>query len=104
MIDCIYNRFSISLNDNNKRYFCNHVINIDEYDSEITFETYVPIDGIKRGWVGDLHYHIGGYPFDSKNKSEVTSVTSLKDVLCARITITADQGEAVVWKYTFLKD
>ena len=79
-------------------------INIDEYDSEIVFETYIPIDGIKRGWVGDLYYHIGGYPFDCTNNTKVTSVTGLKEVLLARVTITARPDEAVIWKYTFLKD
>ena len=104
MVKFIYNKFKISLNDTEKRYFCDHVISIDEYDHEIVFETCVPIDGIKRGWIGDLYYHISGFPIDDTNNSNITSVTSFKEVLCAKVTITACQDEAVVWKYTFLKD
>ena len=105
MVKCVYDEFNITLNDSNNRYSCEHVVSIDEYDHEIVFETAVPIDGIKRGWVGDLYYHIGGFPItDFNNKVKVTSVTGFKEVLCARITITASTDEAVIWKYTFLKD
>lgn len=101
----VYDKYNITLNDNNNRYSCEQVISIDEYDHEITFDTYVPIDGIKRGWIGDLYYHIGGFPItDDKSNVKVTSVTGFKEVLLARITITACPDEAVVWKYTFLKD
>lgn len=100
----MYNRYNITLNDSERRYQCDHVISIDEYDNEIVFETYIPIDGIKRGWVGDLYYHIKGYPIDYNSNVRATSVTGLKEVLCTRITITACPDEAVVWKYTFLKD
>ena len=104
MIKCIYDKFKITLNDASKRYFCEHVSSIDEYDHEIIFETTVPIDEIKRGWIGDLYYHIGGFPLDTNNNTKVTSVTCVKEVLLARVTITACQDEAVMWKYTFLKD
>lgn len=103
MSRCIYDKFSIILSDDAFRYICDTVRNITEYDHEIEFETIAPIEGLKRGWVGDLYYHIKGFNIDNDNVG-VTSVTCLKEVLCARVTISAEAGEAVIWKYNFLKD
>ncbi|MGN0246941.1 MAG: hypothetical protein ACI4DK_13385 [Lachnospiraceae bacterium] len=99
----IYDKFSITLSDNDNQYICNTITNITEYDHEIEFETVVPIDGIKRGWVGDFYYHMKGFAIDNENVG-VSSVSCLKEVLCARVTVSADAGAPVVWKYAFLKD
>lgn len=103
MSRCIYNTFDITLSDNIFRYVCNTVKNITEYDHEIEFETTIPIEGIKRGWVGDFYYHMKGFNINNDN-AKVTSVACLKEVLCTRVTIFAEDGEAVIWKYNFLKD
>lgn len=103
MSKCIYDKFSVTLSYDDNQYTCNTITNITEYDHEIEFETVVPIEEVKRGWVGDLYYHLSGFDINN-NDVGVTSVSCLKEVLCARVTVFAEPGAAVVWKYNFLKD
>ena len=99
----IYDKFSITLVNDIFCHICDTVDNINEYDYEIEFETVIPIDGIKRGWVGDLYYHIKGLDIDDES-IEVSSVTCLKEVLCTRVKVYAEAEAPVVWTYCFLKD
>ena len=75
---------------------------IEEYDHEIVLETQIIIDDMDRGWIGDLYYSGVGLALD--NTDNITTEVCLKDVLCARITISYQRGSAVTWRYTFLKD
>lgn len=96
----------VALKDTKNQYISKYIIDFTEYDSEIIFETSVQIDGLKRGWVGDLFYHIGhGLDVDSGNEVDnVTYAAHFSNVLLARITVSCSPGECVIWKYTFLKD
>ena len=98
----IYERYKITLTDMNETYLCEHITSIDEYDHDIVVQTIVPIEEIKRGWIGNLTCHLSGCSIENPD-NKVNSHVSFKDVLCAKITITADD-RIVTWKYTFLKD
>ena len=97
----IYDRVEITLVDELAHYQCVMIANIDDYDHEIEIETIAPIE-IKRGWVGDLIFNFKGFAVES-NEEAFTTIT-LNNVLCARIKTNVEAGEAVMWKYTFLKD
>lgn len=105
MNDCIYNKISATVKNgnNNTKYDFDYVISFEEYDHEIVIESAVQIDSLIRGYVGDLFYHANGFEFND-NKKKVTTVTCFKDVLLARITVSAQSGCPIVWKYNFLKD
>ena len=106
MNEYVYNKISYALikNDNNNtKYDFDYIISFEEYDHEIVIESSVQIDCLVRGYVGDLFYHANGCDFND-HKKKVTTVTCFKEVLLARITISAQPGSAIVWKYTFLKD
>lgn len=100
---CVYNKASITLVDGTCSYICDTVQSITEYDHEIEFETVIPIDGVKRGWVGDLYYHMRGVHIEDANV-EATFVTYLNDVLCTRVKVCADAESPAIWTYCFLKD
>ena len=96
----------VTLKDGNNTYTSTYISDFEEYDSEIVFETCVQIDGLKRGWVGSLFYHVGRC-FDVDGLNDVDGITyaaHFSDVLLARITVSCSPGSGVVWKYTFLKD
>lgn len=91
-------------NDENKtKYDFNHVTGFEEYDHEIVIESSVQIDNLIRGYIGDLFYYANGFALQDQKK-KVTTVTCFKDVLLARITVSAQSGCPIVWKYNFLKD
>lgn len=96
----------VTLKDNNNTYTSRYISDFTEYDSEIVFETDVQIDGLKRGWVGSLFYHIGrGYDLEAdKDVDNITYAAHFADVLLARVTVSCSPGHCVAWKYTFLKD
>lgn len=96
----------VTLKDCDNNYNCEAIIDFTEYDSEIVFETNVQIDGLKRGWTGDLFYHVNkGYDIESdKYLDNITYAAHFSDVLLARVTVSCSPGSCVVWKYTFLKD
>lgn len=97
---------SITLKNHNFTYETQYIGDFEEYDDQIIFETGIQIDGICRGWVGDLYYHIGK-AFDIETCKDVDNVTyaaKFTDVLLARVTISASPDKCVTWKYTFLKD
>ena len=106
MENYVYERIVVSFKDNNDneidaKYICSFD---DQYVDEIIIESDVKIDGINRGWIGDL-FRIAERAYsveegDFKNK---TSTSCFKDVLCARVTVCYEPGAAVRWKYTFLK-
>ena len=102
----VYDRIhhvSIQNNDNDTKYDFNCVTCVEEYDHEIVVESTVQIDGLVRGYIGDLFYHARGFGFHDQSK-QVTTVTCFKEVLLARITVSAQAGQGIVWKYNFLKD
>ena len=104
MDEYVYERMnSVTVKNNNNEYIFNCVYDLEEYDHEIVVESSAQIDGLTRGFVGDLFYRTKGVSLKDEKK-EVTTVTCFKEVLLARITVSAQPGYAVVWKYNFLKD
>lgn len=96
----------VTLKDNDNSYTSKYITDFEEYDSEIVFETYVQIDGLKRGWTGNLFYHIDkGVDIDKlEDVDNITYAANFSDVLLARVTVSCSPGHCVIWKYTFLKD
>lgn len=93
----------IALNNDNGRIECKHVVSFNEYDDDVTLETDVPIEDIKRGWVGDMFCHFRGCKlFDQRHKA--TCSKSILNVLLSKITVSCEPGSVVCWRYTFLKD
>ena len=107
MANYAYDRIVVVFADDNgneisAKYICSFD---DQYIDEIIIESEIQIEGINRGWVGNL-FRIaeGAYNAEdgSFNKNK-TSASCFKDVLCARVTACYEPGAAVRWKYTFLK-
>lgn len=104
MNEYIYEKMnSVTIKNNDHEYYFKCIVGFEEYDHEIVIESGVQIDGLNRGFIGDLFYHTNGFSMQD-NKKEVTTVTCFKEVLLARITLSAQPGHAIVWKYNFLKD
>lgn len=107
MANYAYDRIIVVFSDDNgNEISAKYIYSFDDqYIDEIIIESDVQIEGIKRGWIGDLFriaegaYRVEDYSFD-KTK---TSASCFKDVLCARVTACAECGQPVRWKYTFLK-
>lgn len=104
MNNYIYNKVdSIVVKNNNNEFEFKSVSCFDEYDHEIVVESAMKIDGLNRGFIGDLIYMAKGFNARDINK-EVTTTSCYRDVFLARITMSAQPGCPVVWKYDFLKD
>lgn len=104
MNEYVYEKMDfVTVKNNNNEYTFKHVLGFEEYDHEIVVETEFQIDGLIRGFIGDLFYHTKGSCLQDMNK-EVTTVSCFREVLLARITISAQPGHPIVWKYNFLKD
>ena len=104
MADYIYDRMiTVTVKNNDSEFEFKHIMGFEEYDHEIEIETDVQIDCLNRGYIGDLFYHAKGASLHNPQK-EVTTVTCFKEVLLARITISAQPNCTIVWKYNFLKD
>lgn len=97
------NFVTVKNNENGTKYDFNCVTGFEEYDHEIVIESSVQIDNLVRGYIGDLFYHTKGFALQDQHK-QVTTVTCFKEVLLARITVSAQAGYPIVWKYNFLKD
>ena len=98
-------RINIILRNNNEElnlYFTD----IDDWEHEIEIYSNFRHPNLKRGWTGDLIYHCA----HGVNISDLTDIKNieldcLKDVLLRSVQCySANDDEAVVWKYTFLKD
>jgi len=104
MMNYAYDKIKlVAVQNNDNRYEFKSVTALDEYDHEIVVTSSLQLDGLKRGFIGDLFYHLRGFSIEDEKK-EVSSVTGYREVLLARITVSAAPGYAVEWKYTFLKD
>lgn len=104
MNNYIYDKInSVIVKNSNNEYEFKNISSFDEYDHEIVVESAMKIDGLDRGFIGDLIYSARGFASKDIN-AEVTTTYCYKDVLLARITITSQPGCPIVWKYNFLKD
>ena len=87
--------------DNEHNLLC---FSYDELGNEIYIETRVHNTELRRGWIGDLcylmHENIDVEILDEHNL-EIKEM--YKDVLLVNVTPSANCGEAIIWKYTFLK-
>ena len=104
MNEYIHDRInSVIVKNDNSEYEFKYVTSFDEYDHEIVVESSVQIEGLQRGYVGDLFYHTRGVAVKDL-KTECTSVVGFKDVLLARVVVSAQPGQVAYWRYNFLKD
>lgn len=106
MENYVYERIVASFKDNNGNVVDAKYISSfdDQYIDEIIIESDVQIEGMNRGWVGDL-FRIAEKAYDINDASfkNKTSTSCYKDVLCARVTACYEPDSVVRWKYTFLK-
>lgn len=96
----------VILKNDNSEYVFKYLTDFNEYEHEILVKTGVPIEGLKRGWVGDLFYETSdaiNIHTGDKVKGH-TFHAGFKNVLLARFLVTSDSNRAVEWEYTFLKD
>lgn len=82
----------------------NYLYSFDDSYDEVIFETPSKIEGISRGWVGDIYYY-ANQPFYEKTmeSSNKISIQCVKDVLLIRVNAKCESGTPVIWSYTFLK-
>jgi hypothetical protein len=84
---------------------CRYVKEFEDSYDEITIVTDVEIGSVERGWLGDITYWAAGGWHIAKPK--LTDLTSepvfIKDALCIRVGVKAEQGCPVEWIYTFFK-
>ena len=100
----VYDRVKlVTLQNDDTKYELPHILGIDEYDHEIVIISASQVEGLNRGFVGNLCFHLRGFPITDDTES-VTTVIGYKDTLLARIIISSSPNCPIEWKYTFLKD
>jgi len=96
---------NVSLKNETDYYEAPYITSFNDYGDEIIVESCTPIEGVKRGWVGDLYYQ-SMRAYEVCSGEEIPNkimALCLKDVLLARFAASSDSGNPVVWRYTFLK-
>ena len=87
--------------DNEHNLLC---FSYDELGNEIYIETQVHNTELRRGWTGDLYYLMReNMDVETLDEHNLEIKEMYKDVLLASVTPSASYGEAIIWKYTFLK-
>lgn len=83
----------------------NYPVEILELGDSIEIKTDVVIDGVNRGWIGDITFNFDGYDLDDHNTvgRNAHEPSVLSDVLCCRRTFDSNDGNMISWTYTFLK-
>lgn len=81
-------------------YTSQYVNSFVDNEFEFSFETELPIEGLERGWVGDIQYTLTGVDIGTKDK--VNTTREIKDALLVRVSLESNYG-IVEWKYEFLK-
>lgn len=84
---------------------CNYIYEFEDSYDTITITTYVEIDFVHRGWLGDITYWAtNGTDVKDYEATDLTSeCIQVKDALCARVEVRSKQDDQVEWTYTFLK-
>lgn len=104
----VYDRINVILKDSYGNEFpIKHMTSFDDqYIDETIIESDIKIDGVERGWIGDM-FMVADVFYDVEkdcNKiKEDRTIYIRKDVLCARVTACYEHDSIVSWKYTFLK-
>ena len=79
-------------------------IDINDYDNEIVVYSHIRYPELKRGFVGELIYHSGGFNITTNEDIKI-DVDSYKDVLLRTVQCSsADIDGPIEWKYVFLKE
>ena len=87
--------------DNEHNLLC---FSYDELGNEIYIETQVHNTELRRGWTGDLYYLMReNMDIETLDEYNWEIIEVYNDVLLANVTPSANCGEAIIWKYTFLK-
>lgn len=81
-------------------YTSQYVRDFVDNEFEFSFETELPIEGLERGWVGDIRYTLTGV--DKGTKDKVETSREIKDALLVRVSLERNYG-IIEWKYEFLK-
>jgi hypothetical protein len=78
---------------------------ITDYEDSFVIETQVAIDGIKRGWIGDVQIVLSGKSMDDTCNwnDDAHDLVVHKNVLCYRRIIDLNDQQACTWKYMFMK-
>lgn len=85
-----------------ERLSSENIRNYEEAFNTVRFKTPVKIDGLERGFVGDIVWTGVGRHLEDESVYESCDVT--KNVLCVRINKKVDNDEFVMeWEYEFLK-
>lgn len=100
----VSNKFDVICKDsqgNKHNLLC---FSYDEFGNEIYVETQVHNTDLQRGWIGDLCYSMReNIDVETLDEHNLEIKEMYKDVLLASVTPSASHGEAIIWKYTFLK-
>ena len=91
--------------DNNGAELIHHwLTEIHDFDDYIEISTDVVIEGIHRGWIGDMTFNFQGHDLlEPWEDIEARGLTKLENVLCSGISFNTHEDEAIRWTYKFLK-
>lgn len=78
---------------------------ISDFEDTFVIETQITIDGIARGWIGDVKIVLNGHSLDSTCNwnEEAVDVVLYKDALCYRRTVEYSSTQPATYKYMFMK-
>ena len=98
----IYNTNTIFFSDKDKTVALPFKVDIEDYEDYITIETQISLDGIARGWIGDITIRLYGCNYLTLDDSAEEDVV-YKDMLCVRRIFNQYGGDVTTWKYMFMK-
>jgi hypothetical protein len=103
----VYNRIKTIVFNNGVSGFCGTwPVEIKDYEDYFVIETQAEIDGVSRGWLGNVKFILTGNSFDETScmsEKNVSKEVEYKDALCVRCTFDLISDYVVSWQYTFNK-
>jgi hypothetical protein len=87
-------------------YCCTWPVEIKDYEDYFIIETQATIDGVSRGWLGDVKFVLTGSGFDKTScvpEKNISTEVIYKDVLCVRRIFDLASDGVASWQYTFNK-
>lgn len=99
-MNAYYGMKEITLSKRIGLFISQYVTDFEDNEFGFSFETEIPIEGLERGWVGDIKYTLVGADICTNDKVETTR--EIKDALLVRVS-TEKHYDIVEWKYEFLK-
>ena len=99
-MNAYYGMKEITLSKRIGLFISQYVTDFEDNEFGFSFETEIPIEGLERGWVGDIKYTLAGADICTNDKVETTR--EIKDALLVRVSA-EKHYDIVEWKYEFLK-